>query len=127
MPLEGHRIPIGGAIISRRAAIFCDKPCDHFAEDGVRVSHTDLLIGLLEGNGDEVQKSIDEGRVHVDNVIATFLGHGVHGLGSGAGVRVDGTGVIGHIIDIGGEGIVGRGISLTAGIVCIEGWVNGDI
>ena len=127
MPLEGHRIAIGSAIFGGRAAILGDEPGKHFAEDGVWVLHADLLVGLLEGDRNEVQKGVDERRVHVDDVVATFHGHGVRGLDVQAGVRVGGAGVVGYIGWFGGEGIVGNGIGLAAGVVRVEGGIDRDI
>ncbi len=48
-------------------------------------------------------------------------------LDGSAGVRIDGTGVVGHISGFVGEGIVVIGIRLAAGVVCIKCVIDGDI
>ena len=66
-------------------------------------------------------------RIHVDDIVATFLGHDVRRLDGSVGVCVDGTGVVGHIVRFVGEGIIGVGIRLAAGVVCIKCVIDGNI
>ena len=75
----------------------------------------------------KVQEGIDEGLVHVDDVVLLFEDHGVRGFDSSAVVRVNGASIIEDIVDFGGERIVVDGICLTAGIVRLEGGVDGSI
>ena len=84
-------------------------------------------VGLFKHHRNEVKEGNNERRVHVDDIVATFLGHGVRRLDGSAGARVDGTGVVGHISDFVGEGIVVIGIRLAAGVVRIKCVINGDI
>ena len=47
--------------------------------------------------------------VHVDDIVALLQRHPVGALPSGGIVRVDGAGIVGHVGDIGGEGITIKG------------------
>ncbi len=75
MPFQGHGGAIGFAVIGRRASVFHDKPGEHFAKYGVWDFHQDLFIKLFESDGDEVKEGVDEGGVHVYDIIAFFEGH----------------------------------------------------
>jgi len=86
-----------------------------------------LFVGLPERDRNKVEEGVDERRVHVDNVGASFLGQAVRRFDGSAGVRVDGTGIIGHVVGLGGEGIVTIRICLCAGVVCVERVVDGDV
>ena len=125
--IEGHCVAIGGMIFSRRAPILGDEPSEHLAEHQVGVFHADLLVRLLKRHGNEVEEGVNECCVHVDDIIATFLGHGMRRLDGSAGVRVYGTGVVGHISGFVGEGIVVNGIRLAATVVRIKCVINGNI
>ena len=127
MPLEAHRVAIGGAIFSGHASIFGDEPSKHFAKDGVGVLHANLFVGLPERDRNKAEEGVNERRVHVDDVVASFLGHAVRRFDGSAGVRIGGTGIIGHVVGLGGEGIVAIGIRLCAGVMCVECVVNGDV
>ena len=109
------------------AAIFGDEPREHFAKNGVGVLHANLFVGLPERDRNKVEEGVNERRVHVDDVIASFLGHAVRCFDGSTGVRVDGTGIIGHVVGLGGEGIVAIGIRLRAGVVCVECVVDGKV
>ncbi len=76
---------------------------------------------------DKVKEGVNEHRVHVADVVASFLGHAVRRFDGSTGVRVNGTGIIGHVVRLGGVGIVAIGIRLCAGVMCIECVVNGDV
>ena len=115
MPLKRHQRPIGGAVLCGCAAVLGDEPCKHLAKHGVGVLHASLFVQLFEGDRNKVEEDINEGRVHVDDVVLPFVGHGVRGFDSVTFVRVNGTCIIWDIVNLGGEGIVFDGICLTAG------------
>jgi hypothetical protein len=127
VPIEDHCVAIGGAIFSGRAPILGDKPSKYLAENRVGVFHADLLVRLFKRHRNEVEEGVNECRIHVDDIIATFLGHGVRRLDGSAGVCVDGTSVVRHIVGFVGEGLIGVGIRLAAGVVCIKCVIDGNI
>jgi hypothetical protein len=109
------------------AAIFYDKPGEHLAKYGVQVFHLALSIWLFEGNGDKVEEGIDEGGVHVYDVVALFEGHAVGDLDVGMIVSVGGPTVFGIIGNFRGKWIVRIGVCLAAGIVPVEGGIDGNV
>ena len=127
MPLKRHQRPIGGAVLRRHAAVLGDEPCKHLAKHEVGVLHANLFVRLFEEDGNKVEEGVDEGRVHFDDVVSPFVGHGMGGFDSGAVVQVNGACIIWDISHFGGERIVLDGICLIAGIVCVEGGVDGII
>ena len=104
VPFKGYRVAIRRSIFGGRSTVLGDKPGKHLAENGVWVFHADLLVGLLESDGNEVEEGIDERRVHVDDVIASLLGQTVRRFDGGALVCINGPGVVGHTLGSGGKG-----------------------
>jgi len=94
VPPEAHRIAIGGAIFSGSASIFGDKPREHFAKNGVGVFHANLFLELPERDRNKVEEGINERRVHVDDIVASFLGQAVRCFDGRADVCVGSTGII---------------------------------
>ncbi len=127
VPIVGHCVAIGGAIFSGRAPILGDEPSEHLVENRVGVFHAGLLVRLFKHHGNKVKEGVNECRIHVDEIVATFFGHGVRCLDGSTGVRVDGTSVDGHIAGFVGEGIIGVGVRLAAGVVCIKCVNDGNI
>ncbi len=64
--------------------ILCHRPGKHLAKNRVGGFHLDLLVGLFEGNQDKVMESINEGRVHVDDVVALLECHAMGDFDVGA-------------------------------------------
>jgi hypothetical protein len=93
----------------------------------VGIFHPDLLIGLFEGNQDEVKESVDEGGVHVDEVLALLEYHAVGDFDVGAIVGVSASTVVGYIRDFGRKRVVHIGVCLTTGVVALEGGINGNV
>ena len=87
-------------------AVIHNKPAKQFVEDRVGVFHPNLLIGLFEGNRDEVKESIVEHCVHDDEVMLLFQGHSMGELDVGLVVGVGASGVIGDIINFIGERVI---------------------
>jgi hypothetical protein len=113
--------------LSADVRLFCHKPGKHIAKNRVWVFHLDLLVGLLEGNRDKVEESITEGRVHVDDVIALLECHAVGDFDIGTIIGVGASTVVGYIRDFGRKRVVRIGVCLAAGVVAIEGGVNGNV
>ncbi len=82
---------------------------------------------MFEGNGNKVKECIDEGVVHVCDVVALFEGHAMGDLDVGMIVSVGGPTVFGNIGDFRGKCIVGIGVCLAAGIVPVEGGIDGNV
>jgi hypothetical protein len=97
MPFQGHGGAIGFTIVGRRAAIFCDKPGEHLAKNGVWVFHPDLFVRLFEVNRDEVKGSSNEGGVYVYDVVALFKGHAVGDPDVGTIISVGAPTVVGNV------------------------------
>jgi hypothetical protein len=110
VPFQGHGGAIGFAIISRCAAVFWDEPGKHLAQNGVKIFHPDLFVELLEGNGEEVKESVDEGRVHVDDVVGLLECHAVCEFDIGMIIGVGALTVVGNIHDFRGEWVVRIGV-----------------
>ncbi len=72
----------------------------------VWVIHPDLLIGLFEGNQDEVKERVNEGGVHVNDVVALLECHALGDLDVGAIVDVGASSVVGYICNFGRKRIV---------------------
>jgi hypothetical protein len=69
---------------------------------------------LLEGNGDKVKEGIDEGSVHVYDVVALFEGHAVGDLDVGTIFSVGAPTIVGNVGNFRGKQIVGIGVCLAA-------------
>ncbi len=84
-------------------------------------------MGLLEGERNEIEKGINEGRIHIDDVILFLEGHA---MGDFEGVLY-GVGKTGEVGNIGavlvGEGIVIVWVRLTAVVVSVERGVNCNV
>ncbi len=127
MPFRCHHGAIHFAVLCQCAAVFEYKPVKHLAEDGIGVFHLLLLICLFEGIGYQIKERVDERGVHVDNVIALLQCHPMGALPGGVIVRVNGAGIVGHVRDIGGEGMTINRVSLVACIMFVEVGVDRDI
>jgi hypothetical protein len=127
MPLYGHCGAIGFAVVCRCAAVLCHKPGKHLAKNGVGVFHSDLLVGLFEGNRDEVKESIDESGVHVDDIVALLECHAVGDFDNGMIVGAGASAVVGYICNFERKRIVRIGVCLAARVVAIEGGINGNV
>ncbi len=129
MPIQRYGSAIGFAIVSRCAAVFCDEPGKHLAKNRVRIFHPYLFIQLFEGNWDKVKESINEGRVCIDDVVALHE-YECHAMGDFDVSTIVGVGastVVGHTRDFRGKWIVCIRVCLAAGIVSIEGGIDGNI
>jgi hypothetical protein len=82
---------------------------------------------LFEGYQDKVEESIDEGGVHVDDIVALLECHAMGDFDISAIVGVGASTVVGHICDFRGERIVCIGVCLASGKVALEGGINGNI
>jgi hypothetical protein len=114
-------------VIRRCATVLRHKPSKHLAKIRVGVFHLDLLVGLFEGNRDEVKESIDEGRVHVDDVVASLECHAVGDFDLGAIVGVGKSTILGYIRNFGRKRVVRIGVCLPTGVVAIEEGINGNV
>jgi hypothetical protein len=108
-------------------AVLCHEPGKHLAKDRVGVFHPDLLIGLFEGNRNEVKESIDEGRVHVDDVVVLLECHAICDFDVGAIIGVGASTLVGYIHNFKRKTIVRIGVCLAALVVAIEGGIDGNI
>jgi hypothetical protein len=113
MPFHGHSGAIGFAIVSRCVAVFHNEPGKHLAKNRVRVFHQDLFVQLFEGNGDEVKESINEGGVHVYDVVVLLECHAVGDFDIGTIVGVSAHTASGNICNFRGERIVCISVCLT--------------
>ncbi len=84
---------------------------------------------MFEGYRDKVKESVDEGRVHVDDVVALLECHAVGDFDIGAIVGVGAFTEVGYICNFKRKRIVRIGVwvCLAAGTVAIEGGINGNI
>ncbi len=82
---------------------------------------------MFEGNRDEVKESVNEGGVHVDDVVALLECHAVGDFDVGAIVGVGASTVVGYIPNFKRKRIVHIGVPLAAGVVAIEGGIDGNI
>ncbi len=105
----------------------CHKPGKHLAKNQAWVFHPDLLVGLFEGNQDEVEESINEGGVHVDDVILLLEYHTVGDFDVGQIVGVGTSTVVGYICDLGRKRVVRIGVCLATGVVAVEGGIDGNV
>jgi hypothetical protein len=93
----------------------------------VGVFHLVQLVGLFEGNQDEVKESINEGRVYVDDIVASLECHAVCDFVIGAIIGVSASSVTGYIRNFKRKRIVRIGVCLTTGVVVVEGGIDGNI
>ncbi len=82
---------------------------------------------MFEDYHDEVEESINEGRVHVDDVVALLECHAIGDFDIGAIIGVGAPTVVGYICNFKGKCIVCIGVCLAAGIVSVEGGIDGNI
>ncbi len=82
---------------------------------------------MFESNQDKVEESVDEGRVHVDDVIALLVCHAVGDFEVGAIVGVGASTVVGYIRDFKRKRIVCIGVCLAARVVAVEGGVDCNV
>ncbi len=76
---------------------------------------------MFEGYQDEVEESIDEGGVHIDDVVALLECHAVGDFDIGAIVGVGASTVVGYIRNFERKTIVRIGVCFAAGIAAVEG------
>jgi hypothetical protein len=129
-PCEGchsKAMAIGFAFVYRCATVLCHKPGKHITKNRVGVFHLDLHIGLFKGNRDKVKESVDEGGVHVDDVIALLECHAVGDFDVGAIVGVGASTVVGYICSFGRKRVVRIGVCLATGVVAVEGGIDGKV
>ncbi len=96
----------------RCAAVLCHKPGKHLAKNRVWVFHPDLLVGLFEGNRDKVKESVNEGGLHVDDIIALLECHAMGDFDVGTIVGVGAPTVVGYIPNFGRKRMSASGCAL---------------
>jgi hypothetical protein len=111
----------------RCTAILCHKTGKYLAKDGVGDFHPDLLVGLFKGNQDEVEESIGEGGVHVDDAVALLECHIRGDFDVDAIVGVGASTVVGYIRNFERKRIVCIKVCLPAGVVAIAGGINCNV
>ncbi len=72
-------------------------------------------------------KSVNEGGVHVDDVVGLLECHAMGDFNVGTIVGVSASTVVGYIHDFRGKWIVHIGVCLATGIVSVEGGINGNV
>jgi hypothetical protein len=82
---------------------------------------------LFESNRDEVKESVNEGGVHVDDVVASLECHAMGDFDVGAIIGVGASTVVGYIHDFGRKRVVCIGVCLAAGVVAVEGGIDGNV
>ncbi len=87
----------------------------------------ELGFSMFEGYRDEVKKSVDEGRVHVDDVVALLKCHAVGDFDVDTIISVGESTVVGYIRNFPWKWIVRIGICIATGIVSIEDGIDGYI
>jgi hypothetical protein len=118
---------IGFAVVRRCVAVLCHKPGTYLAKNRVEVFHPDLLVGLFEGNQDEVKESVNKGGVNVDDIAALLECHAVGDFDVGAIVGVSASTVVGYIRNFERKRVVRIGVCLATRIVAIEGGIDGNV
>ncbi len=118
---------IGFAVVRRCVAVLCHEPGKHLAKNRVWVFHLDLLVGLFEGNRDKVRESVNEGGVHVDDVVVLLECHAVGNFDIGTIVGVGASTVVGYIRNFGRTRVVCIGVCLAARVVAAEGGIDGNV
>jgi hypothetical protein len=74
---------------------------------------------LFEDNRDKVEESINEGGLHVDDVVALLECHPIGDFDIGTIVGVGASTVVGYICNFGRERVVRIGVCLTARLVAV--------
>ncbi len=82
---------------------------------------------MFEGNQDKVKESVNEGRVRVDGAVALLECHAMGDFDVGAIVGVGASTVSRYIPDFGRKRVVHIRVCLTAGVVAVEGGIDGNI
>ncbi len=82
---------------------------------------------MFESNWDKVEESVDEGGVHVDDVFASLECCAVGDFDIGTILGVGVSTVVGRIRNFRGKWVVRIGVCLAAGIVSIEGGIDGNV
>ncbi len=82
---------------------------------------------MFENNRDKVKESIDERGVHVNDVVAMLGCHAVGDFDIGTIVSVSASTVVGYICNFGRKRVVRIGVCLAAGVVAVEGGINGKV
>ena len=118
---------IGFAIFGGSTSILGAKPVEALTEDCVQIHHPLLFVEEFECRRDEAEEGVDEGDVHVDDVVARFEGNWVCYFCSRAIVVGGALSEIGHFINIGGERIIVGRVHFTGGVVCVEARVHLDV
>jgi hypothetical protein len=82
---------------------------------------------LFEDNRDKVKESINERRVHVDDLVASLECHAVGDFAIGTIIGVSASTVVGYIRNFKRKGIVHIRVCLATGVVAIKGGINGNV
>ncbi len=82
---------------------------------------------MFEGNQDKVKESVNDGGVHVDDVVALLECHAMGDFDIGTIIGVGASTVVGYIRDFKRNRIVRIRVCLAAGVVAIEGGIDGNV
>jgi hypothetical protein len=96
-------------------------------KNGVGVFHPDLFIRLFEGDWDKVKERINEGGVHVDDVVVLLECHAVYDFDVGTIIGVGASTAVGYICNFRGKWIVHIRVCLATRMVSVEGGINGNV
>ncbi len=82
---------------------------------------------MFEGNQDKVKESVNEGGVHVYDIVAALECHAVGDFDVGAIVGVGASTVVGYICNFGRKRVVCIGVCLAARVVAVEAGIDGSV
>ncbi len=82
---------------------------------------------MFEGYWGKFEESVDEGGVHVDDIIALLECHAMGDFDVGMIVGVGASTVVGYIRDFKRKKIVRIGVCLATKIVAVVGGINGNV
>jgi hypothetical protein len=85
-----------------------------------------FVCKLFEGYQGKVEKSVYEGRVHVDDIVASLECHAMGDFDVGTIVGVSASTVVGYIHNFKRKRIFRIGVCLAARIVTVEGGIDGN-
>jgi hypothetical protein len=74
-----------------------------------------------------VKESVNEGGLHVDDVVVLLECHAMGDFEVGAIIGVGASTAVGYIRDFRGQWTVRIGVCLAAGIVSVEGGIDGKV
>jgi hypothetical protein len=96
-------------------------------KNGVGIFHLNLFVRLFEDDRDKVKESVEEGGVYFDDVVALLECLTVVDFEVGVIVGLGTSTVVGYIRNFNRKRIVPIGVCLTAGIVAVEGGIDGNV